>query len=66
MTFLEIYNASFVSWDPALRVIYLTNSTDQKQYMTELKLIWLVMCPETLRKLFRALSQKKQSEYFQQ
>ena len=37
MTFLEIYNASFVSWDPVLRLIYLTNWTGQKRYVTELK-----------------------------
>ena len=35
--YLEIYNASFVSWDPVLRVIYLTNWTGQKWYMTALK-----------------------------
>ena len=37
MTFLEIYNASFGSWAPVLRVIYLIYLTNQKRYVTELK-----------------------------
>ena len=41
--FLEIYNASFGSWAPVWRVIYLVNLTGQKQYVTELKWIWLVI-----------------------
>ena len=30
-TFLKIYNASFGSWAPVLRLIYLINSTAQKR-----------------------------------
>ena len=36
-SFLEIKNASFGSWVPVLRVLYLINFTGQKRYVTELK-----------------------------
>ena len=41
--FLEIYNTSFASWAPVLKIIYVINLTGQKRYMTELKWIWPVI-----------------------
>ena len=46
MTFLEIYNAIFGSRASVLRFIYLINLTGQKQYVTELKWILLVIMSE--------------------
>ena len=39
MTVLEIYNASFGSLAPVLRVIYLIHLINQKRYLTEIKSI---------------------------
>ena len=43
MTFLETYDASFGSWAPVLRAIYLINLTGQKQYVIQLKWICLAI-----------------------
>ena len=59
MTFLEIYNASFGSWAPALRVIYLTNLTGQKRHVTKLKWIWPVIVSGDSREIISSPEQRR-------